>query len=66
MSYVAKMFCKSRAQESHKYCRFLVCDRPRRLRGEADADHDGWITLGELYNFAKPKVADESQRLGYA
>jgi hypothetical protein len=35
------------------------------LRGEADSDHDGWVTLGELHNYAKPKVADESQRLGY-
>jgi hypothetical protein len=35
------------------------------LRGEADADHDGWVTLGELYSYAKPKVLDESQRLGY-
>jgi uncharacterized caspase-like protein len=35
------------------------------LRGEADADKDGWVTLGELYNYAKPKVLDESRRLGY-
>jgi len=35
------------------------------LRGEADADRDGWVTLVELYSYAKPKVADESQRLGY-
>jgi len=35
------------------------------LRGEADADHDGWVTLGELYNYAKPRVLDESQRLGH-
>jgi len=35
------------------------------LRGEADSDDDGWVTLGELYNYAKPKVLDESQRLGY-
>jgi uncharacterized caspase-like protein len=35
------------------------------LRGEADLDNDGWITLGELYNYCQPKVKEESRRLGY-
>ncbi len=35
------------------------------LRGEADTDGDNWITLGELYNYCKPKIATESRRLGY-
>ncbi|MCX6841635.1 MAG: caspase family protein [candidate division WOR-3 bacterium] len=35
------------------------------LRGEADSDKDGWITVKELYDYAKPKVLDESRRLGY-
>jgi len=35
------------------------------LRGEADADKDGWVTVKELYDYAKPKVLDESRRLGY-
>jgi uncharacterized caspase-like protein len=35
------------------------------MRGEADADGDGWVTLGELYNYLKPKVGEESRKLGY-
>ncbi|MEO0112086.1 MAG: caspase family protein [candidate division WOR-3 bacterium] len=35
------------------------------LRGEADLNNDGWITLGELYNYCQPKVKEESRRLGY-
>lgn len=35
------------------------------LRGEADFNGDGWITLGELYNYCQPRVKEESRRLGY-
>ncbi|MEO0166888.1 MAG: caspase family protein [candidate division WOR-3 bacterium] len=35
------------------------------LRGEADANGDNWITLGELYNYCQPKILQESRRLGY-
>lgn len=35
------------------------------LRGEADANGDNWITLGELYNYCKPRITKESRRLGY-
>ena len=35
------------------------------LRGEADINNDGWITLGELYNYCRPKVKEESRKLGY-
>ncbi len=35
------------------------------LRGEADTHSDGWITLGELYDYCQPKVKEESRRLGY-
>ncbi|MGQ9535235.1 MAG: hypothetical protein ACUVTF_08420 [bacterium] len=35
------------------------------LRGEADVNNDGWITLGELYNYCQPKITAESKRLGY-
>ena len=34
-------------------------------RREADADKDGWIAVKELYDYSKPKVLDESRRLGY-
>ncbi len=37
----------------------------RGLRGEADANGDNWITLGELYNYCQPKVLLESKKLGY-
>ena len=35
------------------------------LRGAADADRDGWITLGELYAYCRSKVESESRTLGY-
>lgn len=35
------------------------------LRGEADANGDNWITLGELYDYCQPKVTSESKKLGY-
>jgi hypothetical protein len=36
------------------------------LRGEADADNDGWVTLGELYSYIKPHVEEESRKMGYS
>jgi hypothetical protein len=42
-----------------------TCCLPKGLQGAADTDHDGWVTVRELYNYARPKVLDESQRLGY-
>ncbi len=35
------------------------------LRGAADNDNDGWVTLEELHDYVTPKVKDESRRLGY-
>ena len=35
------------------------------LRGEADANGDCWITLGELYNYCQPKILQKSKKLGY-
>jgi len=35
------------------------------LKGEADANGDTLITLRELYNYAKPKIEEESRKLGY-
>jgi len=65
MSYIAKMLCRSRVRRLHKHGGPDVRNLLTYQRGEADADHDGWVSLGELYNYAKPRVADESQRLGY-
>jgi hypothetical protein len=36
------------------------------LRGYADSNGDGWITLIELYNYCKPNVYRESRSLGYS
>lgn len=35
------------------------------LRGEADANGDNWVTLGELYDYCQPKILLESKKLGY-
>lgn len=35
------------------------------LKGEADGNGDNWITLDELYKYCKPKITEESRRLGY-